>query len=117
MRTAIRRGAIAAVALALLLAALVAPAVAGADGGRGPDLGDCEELAVPEGNKVAFSAYAEGVQIYRWNGQGWDFVRPEAVLYAGPDDDEVVGIHYAGPTWESGSGSYVVGEVQERCTP
>lgn len=28
-----------------------------------------------------------------------------------------MGIHYAGPTWESESGSKVVGAVVDRCTP
>ncbi len=107
-----------AAALALLLLALVAPVGAEpGDDNRAPDLGDCQKLQVPEGNKVAFHAYAEGVQIYRWNGTSWDFVAPEAVLYAGDEDDDPVAIHYAGPTWESDSGSKVVGAVLERCTP
>ena len=92
----------------------------GADPGndnRAPDLGDCQDLQVPAGNKVAFHVYAEGVQIYRWNGTSWIFVAPEAVLFADAGDDGVVGIHYAGPTWESNSGSKVVGTVLERCTP
>ena len=108
----------AALALALLLLALVAPV--GADPGndnRAPDLGDCQNLQVPAGNMVAFHAYAEGVQIYRWNGTSWTFVKPEAWLFAGDEEDDPVGIHYAGPTWESDSGSYVVGKVLERCTP
>ena len=109
-----RRGAIKLAALALLLLAPVA--LAGEDN-RAPDLGDCENLQVPEGNKVHFHAYAEGVQIYRWNGTSWVFVAPEAVLYADAEDDDPVGIHYAGPTWESASGSTVVGSVLERCTP
>ena len=74
-------------------------------------------MQVPAGNKVAFRAYAEGVQIYRWNGTGWAFVGPEAVLYASARTTRSVGIHYAGPTWESNSGSKVVGAVVERCTP
>ena len=93
-------------ALALLLLALVAPARAEpGDDIRGPDLGDCQNLQVPAGNKVAFHAYAEGVQIYRWNGTSWDFVAPEAELFASAEDDDPVAIHYAGPTWESASGS------------
>jgi hypothetical protein len=106
-----------AAALALLLLALAAPV--GANPGRdnrAPDLGDFQNLKVPTGNKVAFHAYAEGVQIYRWSGTGWVFVAPEALLYAGTDDDPVA-IHYAGPTWESASGSKVVGRVLERSTP
>src|SRR5262245_53874823 len=106
------------VALALLLLACIAPAGADpGDGGRAPDLGDCQILQVPAGNEVAFHAYAEGVQIYRWDGSNWIFSRPEAVLYADEEEDGVVGIHYAGPTWESVSGSIVVGKVDQRCTP
>jgi hypothetical protein len=104
--------------LALLLLALVARA--GADPGndnRAPDLGDCPNLQVPAGNKVAVHVYAEGVQLYRWNGTSWIFVAPEAVLFAAAGEEGAVGIHYAGPTWESGSGSKVVGVVLERCTP
>src|SRR5262245_54883876 len=116
MAEVIRQGAKKLVALALVLLALAAP-VGADDDGRVPDLGDCQVLKVPAGNKVAFAAYAEGVQIYRWNGTSWVFVGPEAVLYASSEDDDVVGIHYAGPTWESSSGSYLVGSVLERCTP
>lgn len=101
---------------ALFLLAFVSPA--GADSGyenREPDVGDFTKLRAPEGHKVAFRAYAEGVQVYRWNGTSWVFVAPEAFLY--DQDDEVVGIHYTGPTWESPSGSAVVGRVLERGTP
>src|SRR5262245_32243268 len=105
-----------AAALALLLLALVIPTVAArGDDNRAPDLGDYQNLRVPEGHKVAFSAYAEGVQIYRWTGTGWVFVAPDAVLY--DQDDEVVGTHYAGPTWESNSGSKVLAMALERATP
>jgi hypothetical protein len=38
-------------------------------------------------------------------------------LYANVNANGVVGTHYAGPTWESNSGSYVVGAVEIRCTP
>ena len=66
-------------------------------------------VQVPDGNKLAFHAYAAGVQIYHWNGTNWVFVAPEAVLFADAGDHGEVAIHYAGPTWESGSGSKVVG--------
>ena len=104
-------------ALALLLLALVAPTRADpGNDNRAPDLGECQTLQVPAGNKVSFHVYAEGVQIYRWDGTNWIFDAPEAVLFA-DGDDGAVGIHYAGPTWESVSGSKVVGTVLERCTP
>ena len=82
-----------------------------------PELGNCQKLQVPAGNTVTFHAYAVGVQIYRWNGAKWAFVAPEAVLFADAGHDSVVGIHFAGPTWESVSGSKAVGVVLERCTP
>jgi hypothetical protein len=60
--------------------------------------------------------FAEGVQIYSWNGTSWVFVAPEADLFADAGGAGLVGIHYAGPTWESLSGSKVVGAVDQRCT-
>lgn len=68
-------------------------------------------IAVPDGNKVEFHAYAVGVQIYAWNAttHAWVFQAPEAVLFASAQDKGEVAIHYAGPTWESNSGSKVVG--------
>src|SRR5438093_1036546 len=35
---------------------------------RAPDLSAYPKLQVQEGNKVSFHAYADGVQIYRWDG-------------------------------------------------
>ena len=102
-------------ALALLLLVLVTPAGAGPR--RTPDLGGCQDLQVSAEHNVAFHVYAEGVQIYRWSGTSWTFVVPEAVLFADAGGKGTVGIHYAGPTWESVSGSKVVGMVLERCTP
>ena len=72
-------------------------------------------LQVPDGNKVEFHAYAIGVQIYVCTQSAtdptqfsWVFKAPEAVLYDA--DGNIVGIHYAGPTWETQSGSKVVGQ-------
>lgn len=82
---------------------------------RAPDLpGNLSVLAAPAGNKVSFHAYAEGVQIYTATVSPtdatklvWTFKEPAAVLYDA--DGNVVGIHYVGPTWETESGSLVVG--------
>src|SRR5215813_3480669 len=68
----------------------------------------CDKVQVPPGNQLAFHAYALGVQIYRWNGTTWDFVAPMATLFADASYSGEVGIHYAGPTWESNSGSKVI---------
>jgi len=92
--------------------------VARAQDNREPDLStNCAGLEVAATNKVAAYAYAVGVQIYRWNGTAWVFVAPAAVLYANEDHDGEVGTHYAGPTWESNSGSKVVGARVNGCTP
>jgi uncharacterized protein DUF3455 len=91
------------------------PAIAAAS--RGVDLGQCTDLGAPEGSKLVFHAYAEGVQIYRWDGAGWTPVGPSAQLFADAKSKALVGTHYSGPTWKSTSGSTVVGEVVDRCTP
>jgi Protein of unknown function (DUF3455) len=77
----------------------------------------CEHLQVPDGNVLSFHTFATGVQIYRWNAAAnrWDFLGPEATLYADASLTSVVGTHYAGPTWESNSGSKVVGTLVDSC--
>jgi hypothetical protein len=100
--------------LALLLSACASPScvASGADN-RFPDVPD--PIKVPAGNGLHFHAYAVGVQIYVWtidpsNGLGsWVFRAPAAVLFADAGGNGQLGIHYAGPTWESESGSKVLG--------
>lgn len=77
----------------------------------------CDSVRVPAGNEVATRLYAKGSQIYRWDGSSWVFVGPEARLYADPNYQAEVGMHYAGPYWESYSGSKVRGSKMEGCTP
>jgi hypothetical protein len=101
---------------ALTVAFFASPTFSQGKGGRVPELGDCNNLQVPAGNSLFFRVFAEGVQIYRWNGTTWAFVAPEAVLSANPGGTGIVGSHYAGPTWEAVSGSKVIGSVEERCT-
>jgi hypothetical protein len=95
------------VALALLLNGGL-PALAGERGNdnRAPEVPF--EIAVPVGNKVHFRALGVGVQIYTWDGSSWGTAVPEATLFHG---EGVVAIHFAGPTWESKSGSSVVGAL------
>lgn len=82
-----------------------------------PDLpAACQNLQVPLGTEVAFRAYAIGVQVYRWDGVSWAFVGPEANLYADSNFHGKVGTHYGGPTWESRSGSYVMGRLLASCS-
>ena len=80
------------------------------DNSNGPELpAQCGSIAAPEGNKLAFHAYAKGVQIYKWNliTQNWDLVGPQAGLFAEEGYHGEIGSHYVGPTWESKSGSKV----------
>ena len=74
-------------------------------------------LAVPSGQFTAFELVAHGVQIYACQARAddptafeWAFRAPEAILLNAAD--EVVGKHYAGPTWEGLDGSTVVGAVR-----
>ncbi len=107
--------------LVLLLTFALAsiPAARANDGGRGPDLPSplCDSVQVPPGNKVAFHVYALGVQVYKWNGTSWDFVAPVATLSADANYSGEVGIHYAGPSWESNSGSKVAAKRLAGCSP
>ena len=85
----------------------------------GPDLPSpvCDHVRVPVGNKLHSRVYADGVQIYRWDGISWVFVEPAATLFANANYDGKVGRHYVGPTWESNSGSKVVGARLYGCQP
>jgi hypothetical protein len=100
-----------AAAMALLFSAgLPALADPGNDN-RAPEVP--VEIAVPVGNKVHFHGFGVGVQIYTWNGTTWGGPVPEATLFHA---DAVVAIHFAGPSWESNSGSIVVGLPEKAVT-
>ena len=78
-------------------------------------------LEVPAGNEVSFHVYATGVQVYVCTETSpgvyaWVFTQPIANLYANPGLNGFAGTHYAGPTWESKSGSKVVGSKIEGVT-
>ena len=88
------------------------PAIAAA---RGPSLGRCTDIAAPAGSKLVYHVYAEGVQIYKWNGTSWAPQGPSATLYSDAARTTKVGTHYAGPTWESNGGSIVVGKLNTPC--
>jgi hypothetical protein len=94
--------------LALITAcAAFAPAAPAADN-RAPEVPD--EIAVDaDNNKVHFHGFGVGVQIYTWDGSSWQGPVPDATLF--DDDGNVVIKHSAGPTWQSNSGSKVVGAV------
>ena len=69
--------------------------------------------------RAAFVRFARGVQIYRCDAaEGgafkWTFVAPEAQLFETAASQAVVGTHGAGPFWQAGDGSKVVGKVKAR---
>ena len=75
-------------------------------------------LAAPAGETLQRTLWAEGVQIYECRAgaagasPAWAFVAPDASLKTA--DGVLVGHHYAGPTWEAGDGSKVVGVVKAK---
>jgi hypothetical protein len=77
----IDRKQLAALSMFMLTMAIPAAAYPGKDlrVGKPPV---CERIQAPEGSQLAFHAYADGVQIYRWTGTSWVLVAPSAVLYA-----------------------------------
>ena len=112
-----------AIALAILFTLPVLAntlvAAAPAEDPKTPDLPSplCDRVRVPEGNKLHSHMYAQGVQVYRWDGASWGLVEPIATLFANADYDGKVGTHYRGPTWESNSGSKVAGARLYGCSP
>ena len=78
-----------------------------------------ENLTPPAGATLLFELDARGVQIYTCEEDPddasafvWTFVAPEAELLN--KHGELVGTHFAGPTWQGNDGSAVMAEVLER---
>ena len=74
-------------------------------------------LAASSTDSLVRTLWADGVQIYECKaraegGPAWVFVAPEANLVDAKG--VLVGHHYAGPTWEAGDGSKVVGTVKAK---
>ena len=91
------------------------PAIPAPAAARSPDLDQCGDIAAPAGSKLVAHTYAKGVQKYEWNGASWAPRGPEAKLYADAAGTAEVGSHYGGPTWQSNSGSFVVGQLRTPC--
>jgi hypothetical protein len=70
------------------------------------------EIKVPAHNQQFLSAHAVGVQIYACAATGWTFVAPRANLY--DRRGRLIATHFAGPTWQAGDGSKVVGPARSR---
>ena len=109
-----------------LLAVVAALAVIGSLGGSATAQGtptsaqDIPPVLMPPASSVLlFELGARGVQIYTCEAKPddatafvWTFQAPEAELINGRG--EVVGTHFAGPTWQGQDGSAVIGAVLER---
>jgi hypothetical protein len=90
--------------------------------GQGPAVPD--NLKVPKGSKLIYRTYAKGFQIYKCTRSTsdtsnfeWKFIGPLATLYSDSGYSNVVGTHYAGPTWAASDGSKVVAEKIQQATP
>ncbi|MDB6065443.1 MAG: hypothetical protein JWR26_1651 [Pedosphaera sp.] len=76
-----------------------------------------DTIKVSPTKTLSFTASAKGVQIYECRARKDDATQYEWVLKA-PEADlfdargKKIGRHFGGPTWESGDGSKVVGEVK-----
>jgi len=76
-------------------------------------------LVPPASSVLLFELRARGVQIYACEAKPddasafvWTFKAPEAELFN--ERGDLVGTHFAGPTWQGQDGSAVVGAVLER---
>lgn len=71
-------------------------------------------IAVPAGNKVAYTLKGSGLLNYECrakadaSGFDWVLASPDAVLR--DKSDAIVGKYYGGPTWEHGDGSKITGK-------
>lgn len=109
------------IALLMVVAGFASISVAQEDANhQAPDLppGACDAIQAPPGNRMVFRTQARGVQIYRWDGDSWEFVAPRADLFWIYNfRPKVIGIHHGGPIWESANGSKVIGSRVAGCTP
>lgn len=101
-----------------VIGSAASPFVRGGEPSDSPTLPSplCDDVNTPAGNDAFFHVYARGLQIYRWTGTAWA-VTPSATLYSDAGYHGQVGTHYAGPTWESNSGSFVKAARRKDCTP
>ncbi len=76
-------------------------------------------LQTSNNEKLSVVAFAKGVQIYQCQPQKqqagkfeWSLKAPAANLF--DRQQQLIGKHYAGPTWEASDGSKVVGEIKAK---
>ncbi|HEY9769947.1 MAG TPA: DUF3455 domain-containing protein [Coleofasciculaceae cyanobacterium] len=76
-----------------------------------------KNLQVPTGQQLILKAEAQGAQIYTCNQDTnpgsqfeWTLKAPDAKLFN--SQGEVLGTHYAGPTWEANDGSKITAGIK-----
>ena len=111
VRAALTSTKITAGALAVL-ASVSLSALAGNDN-RAPEV-PAEIFVDSSTNKVQVQALGIGFQVYTWDGTTWTGPVPDATLF--DSDGNFVASHFAGPSWQSSSGSKVVGGVTGKIT-
>ena len=96
-----------------LLASISLTALAGNDN-RAPEVPN-EIFVDSSANKVQLHGFGVGFQVYTWDGLTWTGPIPDATLF--DSEGNVVADHFEGPSWQSPSGSLVVGTVTGKVTP
>lgn len=77
-----------------------------------------KNLQVPSDQQLVFKTTARGSQIYVCKATDkpdrfeWTLKAPAAGLF--DDQNQPMGQHYAGPTWEANDGSKIIGEVKAK---
>jgi hypothetical protein len=95
-----------------LLASVGLTALAGNDN-RAPEVPN-EIFVDSSTNKVQLHGFGVGFQIYTWDGSTWAGPVPDATLF--DSEGNIVADHFEGPSWQSPSGSLVVGAVTGKIT-
>jgi hypothetical protein len=96
----------------LLLAASAAPVLAACSAVAPKPTPVPDALRPGAGATLVLTASARGVQIYECRDGQWSFVAPQAELFDAAG--RTIGTHGAGPFWQAGDGSRVVGSVTAR---
>jgi hypothetical protein len=68
-----------------------------------------QSIQVPPGARLLLEARGEGVQIYTCTNSQWILKAPDAKLLDAKG--QVIGTHFAGPTWRLNDGSEVKGKM------
>jgi hypothetical protein len=66
-------------------------------------------IEAPPGSRLLLEAKGDGAQIYTCTDSHWRLKAPDAKLLNA--QDQVIGVHFAGPTWRLNDGSEVKGKL------